>query len=159
MILHCQTKEKLFDSVYVIEPYDHSFLSNAELAIPLTEFNNDGSNVNVVQFEPKNGVYLKLPNTVDTTSRMLKVQANTAGVFVFIEKPATVSLLINTFNYVCYLLFKSIQTTWIAGAVIPIVLVLIIVISTIVYFKLSPARYSKVKDEISKTKRSFFSRV
>jgi len=43
--------------------------------------------------------------------------------------------------------------------VIPIVLVIIIVISTIIYFKLSPSRYTQVTDQLSKTKRSFFSRV
>ena len=43
--------------------------------------------------------------------------------------------------------------------VIPIALLVIIVISTIVYFRLHPNRYTKVKDQLSKTKRSFFSRV
>jgi hypothetical protein len=41
-----------------------------------------------------------------------------------------------------------------AGVVIPIALILIIVISTIIYFRLRPEKYSKMKNQLSKTKRS-----
>ncbi|CAF3467479.1 unnamed protein product [Rotaria sp. Silwood1] len=132
-------KETLFDNVYVIEPHEHRFSANIEFGIPFQEFNNNEKNVDVLQFEPRNGVYLKLPTTLDTNNRMLKFQSDTAGVFVFVERPLT--------------------PIWIAGIVIPIILVIIIVISTIVYCKLSPNRYTEVKDELSKTKRSFLSRV
>ncbi|CAM2699620.1 unnamed protein product [Rotaria socialis] len=133
------TKETLFDSVYVIEPYDLQFPSNIEVDIPFTEFNNDEGNVDVLQFEPQYGVYLKLPRTLDSNTRMLKFQSNTGGIFVFVKKPPS--------------------PIWIAGIIIPVVLIFIIIISTIVYFKLSPTRYSAIKDELSKTKRSFFSRI
>ncbi|CAF2921691.1 unnamed protein product [Rotaria sp. Silwood2] len=132
-------KETLFNNVYVIEPHEYRFSSNIEFEIPLTELNNNEKNVDVLQFEPRNGVYLKLPTTIDTNNRMLKFRSDTAGVFVFVERPSS--------------------PIWIAGIVIPIVLVLIIVISTIVYFKLSPNRYTEIKGELSKTKRSFLPRV
>ncbi|UJR30759.1 hypothetical protein I4U23_018279 [Adineta vaga] len=132
-------KEKLFNSVYVLEPYDLQFTSNIQFQVPFNEFNGDENNADVLQFEPRNGVYVKLSSSLDKTTRMLKFQSNTAGVFVFVEKPSS--------------------PVWIAGVVVPIVLILIIIISTIIYFRLSPHRYSQVKDQLSKTKRSFFSRV
>ncbi len=88
-----QNKETLFDNIYVIEPYDLQFTSNIEFQIPFTEFNNDGTSVDVdvLQFEPQDGVYMKLRSTVDTTNRMVKFQSDTAGVFVFVEKSGSVS--------------------------------------------------------------------
>ncbi|CAF3985134.1 unnamed protein product [Rotaria magnacalcarata] len=132
-------KETLFDSVYVIEPYDLQFPSNIEVDIPFTEFNNSEDSVDVLQFEPQYGVYLKLPRTLDSNTRMLKFQSNTGGVFVFVKRASS--------------------PIWIAGIIIPTLLIFIIIISTIVYFKLSPTRYSAIKGELSKTKRSFFSRI
>ncbi|CAF4227371.1 unnamed protein product, partial [Adineta steineri] len=132
-------KQTLFDSVYVVEPYDLQFSSNIQFQIPFQELNNDQKNVDVLQFEPTNGVYLKLLSTLDTNNRVLKFQSDTAGVFVFVE--------------------KSSSSIWVAGVVIPIVLIVIIIISTVIYFRLSPNRYIQVKDQLTKTKRSFFSRV
>ncbi|CAF4378971.1 unnamed protein product, partial [Adineta steineri] len=79
-------KQTLFDSVYVVEPYDLQFSSNIQFQIPFQELNNDQKNVDVLQFEPTNGVYLKLLSTLDTNNRVLKFQSDTAGVFVFVEK-------------------------------------------------------------------------
>jgi len=91
LLFFYQAKETLFNSVYTLEPYDLEFSSNIEFQIPFKEFDNDEKNVDVLQFEPRNGVYLKLPVTLDNTNRMLKFQSDTAGVFVFIEKPSSVS--------------------------------------------------------------------
>jgi len=132
-------KEKLFKNVYVIEPYDLQFTSNVEIQVPFADFNNDEGNVDVLQFEPENGVYLKLPSSLDTNTRMLKFQSDTGGVFVFVE--------------------KSSSPIWVIVVGIIGALIVVVIIATILYFKLSPNRYTKAKDGLSKTKRSLFSRV
>ena len=64
-----------------------------EFQIPFEEFNKDEKNVDVLQFEPRNGVYLKLSATLDANNQVLKFRSDTAGVFVFVEKPSSVSFL------------------------------------------------------------------
>jgi hypothetical protein len=132
-------KEKLFNSVYVIEPYDLKFISNAEIQVPFSAFDDDEKNVDVLQFEPTNGVYLKLPSSLDTNARMLKFQSDTGGVFVFVE--------------------KSSSPIWVIVVGIIAGLLVIVIIATVLYFKLNPNRYARAKDGVSKTKRSLFSRV
>jgi hypothetical protein len=77
--------------VYVIEPYDLRFSSNIEFQIPFKYFNNDEKNVEVLQFQPEDGIYLKLPTTLDTNSRMMRFQSDIAGVFVFVKSTPSVS--------------------------------------------------------------------
>jgi len=131
-------KEKLYDDVFVIEPYDFRFPSNIEFQLPVKSYNNDAKSVSVLQFQPANGVYMKVPVS-EISNGKISIKSDTAGIYVFVKSE------------------KS--PIWIAGVVIPIALVLIIVISTIVYFRLSPSRYTRVKDQITRTKRSFFSRI
>jgi len=93
----------------------------------------------VLQFEPRQGVYMKLPSQLDNDNRMLKFQSDTGGIYVFVERRSSL--------------------TWIAAVVVPIVLILIIVVATVVYFRLSPGRFTKAKEGIARTKRSMFPRV
>jgi hypothetical protein len=80
-------------NVYVIEPYGLTFTKNIEVQVPLKEFDSDTKNLDVLRFEPKNGVYLKLPNNVDTASGMMKFQSDVGGVYVFVEQESNVSLI------------------------------------------------------------------
>jgi len=126
-------------NVYVIEPYGLTFTKNIEIQVPLKEFDGDTKNIDVLRFEPRKGVYLKLPNNVDTDNRMMKFQSDIGGVYVFVEKQS--------------------NPYWIAGVAIPVGIILIIVIATVIYFKLNPGKYALVKDHMSKTKRSMAPRV
>lgn len=82
----------MFDNIFVLEPYDQNFSAKVEFQIPFQEFNDKQDNVDILQFEPRNGVYLKLQKSLDTNARVLKFQSNTGGVFAFVEKPSSVSL-------------------------------------------------------------------
>lgn len=134
------SKEKLYNNIYVIEPHDLQFVRNVEFQIPYSEFDGDADNAQVLRFEPQGGVYIKLPSQLDTDNRLLKFQTDNGGIYVFVDN-------------------SSSSATWIIGLVVPVVIVALIVISTIVYFRLNPQRYTKVKKQINDTKRSVFSRV
>jgi len=67
------------------------FAKKIEFQIPFQEFNDDQNNVNVLQFEPRKGVYLKLPSQIDPDTRMLKFQSDIGGIYVFVEKRSSVS--------------------------------------------------------------------
>jgi hypothetical protein len=75
----------------VIEPYDLIFLQNIEFQIPFDEFGDNAKNVDVLQFKPRKGVYLKLPSSLDNANRTLRFQSDVGGVYVFIEKQTSVS--------------------------------------------------------------------
>ena len=87
--------------MYTVEPYDLRFSSNIEFEIPFKELNNEENNVDIIQFQPRNGIYLKLPTEIDKYTRTVKFRSDTAGVFVFVEKPSSVSHLINIYEVKC----------------------------------------------------------
>jgi hypothetical protein len=88
-----QSKRTLHNDVYIIEPYDLRFLSKVEFRIPFGKFNNEENTIDVLQFEPEKGVYMKLPITLDSRNRLLKFQSDIGGAFAFVKSRKSVSSL------------------------------------------------------------------
>ncbi len=108
-----QAKEKVIGNVYVIEPYGLIFTKNIEVQIPLKEFDGNTKNLDVLRFEPTNGVYLKLPNNIDTDTSMMKFQSDVGGVYVFVEKESNVSLIRREFQiFICFFICLAILDCW-----------------------------------------------
>ena len=64
-----------------------------EFQIPFGKFNNEESTIDVLQFEPEKGVYMKLPITLDSRNRLLKFQSDIGGAFAFVKSQKSVSPL------------------------------------------------------------------
>jgi hypothetical protein len=68
------------------------FAKKIEFKIPFTEFDGNQDNVDVLQFEPRNGVFLKLPSQLDyNDNNTFKFQSDVGGVYVFAERQSSVS--------------------------------------------------------------------
>ncbi|CAF1503904.1 unnamed protein product, partial [Didymodactylos carnosus] len=129
-------KESLYDSGYIIEPYDLNFVQYIKFQIPVEQIDHS-ENVNILQFEPTGGIYTSLANS--QTKNYLNFQTNRGGVYVFVKPKSNLA--------------------WIAAVVIPIVLVIIIILSTIAFFYKNPRQYRKLKTRCTKTQRSFKMRI
>jgi hypothetical protein len=68
------------------------FAKKIEFKIPFTQFNGYQDKVDVLQFEPRNGVFLKLPSQLDyNDNNTFKFQSDVGGVYVFAERQSSVS--------------------------------------------------------------------
>jgi hypothetical protein len=76
----------------VVEPYDYMFAKKIEFKIPISELDGKQDKIDVLQFEPRNGVFIKLPSQVDyNDNNTFKFQSDVGGVYVFAEQESAVS--------------------------------------------------------------------
>ena len=74
----------------MIEPYDLEFASKIDVEVPLGMFGNDKNAVRVLQFMPRNGVYIELSTSVTADGRRLKFQTDSGGVYAFVKAEKSV---------------------------------------------------------------------